>query len=334
MGLLRAGWVAAILPILIASLPFSWMTSFHGLVLGFAKRGKIMQASSKKFTLPHKFFGHFYAVSVVWTTFLLVTTWLYAYKTVPLISKPFHYTTIANQLAGGSHIFSWLNKSRSTSMEYKYGVWQSVFLLLLMEVQVLRRLYETIYVFNYSPSARMRIFGYLTGLFFYIAAPLSLCCNCAPDVYKFVLNGVAEFIVKGKSRMPSLEFDWWEFTIPLVKLGWFQRIGAAIFFYGWIHQRRCHAILGSLRERREQADEYVIPHGDWFRIVSSPHYLAEIVLYFGLLVASGGTDLTIWLLFIFVVANLVLAAAETHRWYRRKFENYPTNRLAIIPFVY
>lgn len=47
MGLLRAGWVAAILPILIASLPFSWMTSFHGLVLGFAKRGKIMQASSK-----------------------------------------------------------------------------------------------------------------------------------------------------------------------------------------------------------------------------------------------------------------------------------------------
>lgn len=164
MGLLRAGWVAAILPILIASLPFSWMTSFHGLVLGFAKRGKIMQAS-KKFTLPQKFFGHFYAVSVVWTTFLLVTTWLYAYKTVPLVSKPFHYTTIANQLAGGSHIFSWLNKSRSTSMEYKYGVWQSVFLLLLMEVQVLRRLFETIYVFNYSPSARMHIIGYLTGLF-------------------------------------------------------------------------------------------------------------------------------------------------------------------------
>ncbi|GMN55797.1 hypothetical protein TIFTF001_024925 [Ficus carica] len=232
VGLLRAGWVAAILPILIASLPFSWMTSFHGLVLGFAKRGKIMQAS----------------------------------------------------------------KSFSSDAYYWLPNWPLVS--------------------------------------FYIAAPLSLCCNCTPDVYKFVLNGVAEFIVKGKSRMPSLEFDWWEFTIPLVKLGWFQRIGAAIFFYGWIHQRRCHAILGSLRERREQADEYVIPHGDWFRIVSSPHYLAEIVLYFGLLVASGGTDLTIWLLFIFVVANLVLAAAETHRWYRRKFENYPTNRRAVIPFVY
>ncbi|KAL0534855.1 hypothetical protein IC582_029152 [Cucumis melo] len=54
-----------------------------------------------------------------------------------------------------------------------------------MEVQVLRRLYETIYVFNYSPSARMHIFGYLTGLFFYTAAPLSLCSNCIPEVYHF-----------------------------------------------------------------------------------------------------------------------------------------------------
>lgn len=96
---------------------------------------------------------------------------------------------------------------------------------------------------------------------------------------------------------------------------------------------------GSLREHAEQIDEYVIPHGDWFEIVSCPHYLAEIVIslslslslsllhkhktilvtmlrlandlnsclqmmkviYAGLLVASGGTDITIWLLFAFVV---------------------------------
>jgi hypothetical protein len=34
---------------------------------------------------------------------------------------------------------------------------------------------------------------------------------------------------------------------------------------------------GSLRDRVEQVEEYVIPHGDWFEIVSSPHYLAEII---------------------------------------------------------
>ena len=61
-----------------------------------------------------------------------------------------------------------------------------------------------------------------------------------------MLNGVAEFIVKGKNRMPALEIDWWEFVIPLVKLGWLPWIGAAIFFWGWIHQLRCHAILVGL----------------------------------------------------------------------------------------
>lgn len=79
-----------------------------------------------------------------------------------------------------------------------------------------------------------------------MAAPLSLCCNCIPEVYEFAVNGVAEFIVRGKSQMPAVEFDWWEFVNPLVKLGWRQWIGAAIFFWGWVHQQRCHAILVSL----------------------------------------------------------------------------------------
>jgi 3-oxo-5-alpha-steroid 4-dehydrogenase 3 len=86
-----------------------------------------------------------------------------------------------------------------------------------------------------------------------------------------------------------------------------------------------------------KVDEYVIPHGDWFEIVSTPHYLAEIVrslslslihdlhtviewnwgaegshfmfmlmiqvIYAGVVFGSGGADLTIWLLFGFVVSS-------------------------------
>lgn len=37
---------------------------------------------------------------------------------------------------------------------------------------------------------------------------------------------------------------------------------------------------GLLQEHKEQEGEYGIPHGDWFEIVSSPHYLAEIVTPF------------------------------------------------------
>ncbi|KAL0365624.1 UNVERIFIED_CONTAM: Polyprenol reductase 2 [Sesamum angustifolium] len=93
-------------------------------------------------------------------------------------------------------------------------------------------------------------------------------------------------------------------------------------------------VKSSLRDNDEKVDDYAIPRGDWFEYVSSPHYLAEIVIYGGLVVASGFSDITIWLLFGFVVANLVFAAAETQRWYIRKFDNYPRNRYAVIPFVY
>lgn len=78
---------------------------------------------------------------------------------------------------------------------------------------------------------------------FYTAAPLSLSSTCAPEVFKYGTLQVAEFIVKGRARMPDFEFDWWGYAKPLTKLGWFQWTGAAIFFWGWIHQYQCHAIL-------------------------------------------------------------------------------------------
>jgi 3-oxo-5-alpha-steroid 4-dehydrogenase 1 len=33
-------------------------------------------------------------------------------------------------------------------------------------------------------------------------------------------------------------------------------------------------------------------------------------------------------------ANLVLAAAATHRWYRKRFPTYPASRKALVPFVF
>uniref|UniRef100_A0A6N2L5E3 3-oxo-5-alpha-steroid 4-dehydrogenase C-terminal domain-containing protein n=1 Tax=Salix viminalis TaxID=40686 RepID=A0A6N2L5E3_SALVM len=331
--LLRAAWIAGTLPILIASLPCSWLGSFHGLVLGFARRGKIMQSSSHhKFIVPQRIFSHFYVVAVAWTTLLLLVTSVYAYTMTAIVSEPFFYADLGSYLAGRSNIFSF-HRPQLMSLENGHRVWLSVFLLLLMEVQVLRRLFETVYVFNYSTSARMHICGYLTGLFFYTAVPLTLCCTFAPEALKFGTNEVFQFIVKGTSSMQDIEFHWRDFINPFLKLGWCQWIGAVIFLWGWIHQHRCHAILGSLREHAGKVDEYVIPRGDWFEIVSSPHYLAEIIIYSGMVFASGGADLTIWLLFGFVVSNLVFAAAETHRWYLQKFDNYPSNRVAIIPFL-
>ncbi|EEF30870.1 polyprenol reductase 2 isoform X2 [Ricinus communis] len=335
--LLRLAWIAGTLPILLASLPSSSLNSFHQLLLGFAKRGKIMQLSSSsssfhKFTVPQRFFLHFYLLGVVWTTFLLIVTWHYAYKMTLLGSGSLIYSVASAHMAGGSRMLPFY-KSGFSNTELNYRVWLSVFMLLLMEMHVLRRLYETVYVLKYSPSARMHVFGYLTGLFFYTAAPLSLCHFCIFEALNVAEYRAIEMNVKNEEISP-IDFDWWGYMTPILQLGWCQWAGAAIFACGWVHQQRCHAILGSLRKQRRQVDEYLIPHGDWFEMVSSPHYLAEMIIYLGLLVASGGNDLTIWLLNLFVVANLAFAAAETQRWYLQKFEDYPRNRRAILPFVY
>ncbi|QHO32256.1 Polyprenol reductase [Arachis hypogaea] len=158
--LLRLAWIAGTLPILIASIPIPKLKFLHTILLGFARRGKIMHSSSQKFTLPQRFFLHFYIVASIWTTFLLVTTWCYAYTMVPPVRESSAYSTITSYLIGGSAL-----GTGSTTMLQRHAVWQAVFLLLLMEAQVLRRLFETIYVFKYSPSARMHVLGYLTGMF-------------------------------------------------------------------------------------------------------------------------------------------------------------------------
>uniref|UniRef100_A0A2P2JTX7 3-oxo-5-alpha-steroid 4-dehydrogenase C-terminal domain-containing protein n=1 Tax=Rhizophora mucronata TaxID=61149 RepID=A0A2P2JTX7_RHIMU len=275
--LLGAAWVAGTLPILVASLPFSCLNDFHQFLLGFAKRGKIMQPSfNSKFIIPQRFFLHFYVLGVVWTTFLLVLTWHYAYNMAPSGSDSSDYSTIASHLIEGSDMFS-LHKSHLPAAKHLYKVWLAVFLLLLMELHVLRRLYETVYVFKYSSSARMHIFGYLTGLFFYTAAPLCLCHFCALDALSFAADQAMQLSTRNQENFPSINFNWQTYVKPITKLRWCYWAGAAVFTWGWLHQYICHAILGSLRENKEKTDEYVIPHGDWFELVSCPHYLAEMV---------------------------------------------------------
>ncbi|WVZ02076.1 hypothetical protein V8G54_022882 [Vigna mungo] len=130
--------------------------SFHALEISHYQLNFLCQ---QKFTIPQRLFFHFYLVAFLWTTLLLVATWAYAYRMVPVVAEPFSYSTITSFLTGGSTI-----RTDSHKLRQGYAAWEAVSLLLLMEFHVLRRLYETIHVFDYSPSARMHVIGYLTGL--------------------------------------------------------------------------------------------------------------------------------------------------------------------------
>ncbi len=75
--------------------------------------------------------------------------------------------------------------------------------------------------------------------------------------------------------------------------------GVAIFFVGWAINQHADHVLRNLRKPGESG--YKIPHGGLF---------------------AG-----------FTFANLFPRALDHHKWYRGKFDDYPKERKAIVPFL-
>ena len=86
-----------------------------------------------------------------------------------------------------------------------------------------------------------------------------------------------------------------------------------MFLVGNLLQFQSHWILGSLRKGKKREDPavgpYRIPQGAGFELVSCPHYLAEIVIYAGLLILLGRVNALVWLIFAWVVSRDVPCAA-------------------------
>lgn len=81
--------------------------------------------------------------------------------------------------------------------------------------------------------------------------------------------------------------------------------------------------------RRVNEDEYVIPRGGAFNLVSCPNLLGEIIEWGGFALLSWslpGLAFALW-----TIANLVPRALWRHAWYHATFENYPSQRRAILP---
>ena len=82
---------------------------------------------------------------------------------------------------------------------------------------------------------------------------------------------------------------------------------------------------------RDEGDGYRIPRGWLYRYISCPNYFGEIVEWVGWAVATwslAGASFA-----IFTIANLAPRAVSHHRWYHGKFEDYPPERKALVPFV-
>ncbi|GAX17203.1 3-oxo-5-alpha-steroid 4-dehydrogenase 3 [Fistulifera solaris] len=130
-------------------------------------------------------------------------------------------------------------------------------------------------------------------------------------------------------------------TVPVDDARFLQMLVFLLGLWAQYQQHRHHRLLASLRidpqtNSSHNSPKYRIPTGGWFRMVSCPHYLAEIILYvcFTILIQFDHPTPRMGLVLLFVVLNLSVTAIRTHRWY---YENIPgyiqLQRRALIPFV-
>ena len=107
-------------------------------------------------------------------------------------------------------------------------------------------------------------------------------------------------------------------------------IGCALFVGGMALNLHADAVLRALRKPGETG--YAIPMGGAYRLVSCPNYLGEVLEWVGFAVATWSLPALGFALW--TIANLAPRARSHHRWYRERFPAYPTERRALVPFLW
>ena len=76
---------------------------------------------------------------------------------------------------------------------------------------------------------------------------------------------------------------------------------------------------------------YFVPKGGLFKYISCPNFFGEILEWFGFALMTfniGSLSFFIW-----TCSNLIPRALAHHKWYKNKFNEYPKERKAILPFL-
>jgi 3-oxo-5-alpha-steroid 4-dehydrogenase 1 len=107
-------------------------------------------------------------------------------------------------------------------------------------------------------------------------------------------------------------------------------IGAALFTAGFALHVHSDRIIRNLRAPGQVG--YAIPQGGFYRWVSSPNYLGEILQWAGWAVLTWSLAGLAFALFTF--CNLAPRAISNHRWYRETFPDYPGERKILLPGLF
>ncbi|KAH7839469.1 hypothetical protein Vadar_004557 [Vaccinium darrowii] len=107
-------------------------------------------------------------------------------------------------------------------------------------------------------------------------------------------------------------------------------IGIVIFVVGLCGNFYHHYLLSKLRGDGKK--EYKIPKGGLFNLVICPHYLFEILGFVGVSCIAQ----TMYTFFFTLGSAIILMGRSygTRKWYLSKFEDFPKDVKAVIPFVF
>ncbi|KAG6760536.1 hypothetical protein POTOM_037059 [Populus tomentosa] len=103
-----------------------------------------------------------------------------------------------------------------------------------------------------------------------------------------------------------------------------------LFLLGTFGNFYHHQVLASLRTNDDK--EYKIPKGGLFGLVICPHYLFEVLGIIGIFFISQ--TLYSFCFTLGTIVYLIGRSYATRRWYLSKFEDFPKDVKALIPFVF
>ncbi|KAF9811483.1 hypothetical protein IEO21_06599 [Rhodonia placenta] len=97
---------------------------------------------------------------------------------------------------------------------------------------------------------------------------------------------------------------------------------------------------------KNKQEHYAVPHGYLYSLISYPNYFCEWCEWFGFALAAApppsfasfgvllATLSPPYLFFLSEVLLMLPRAYKGHRWYHKRFPDYPRDRKAVIPFLF
>lgn len=272
--------------------------------------GKSLDVARKKglfwrlFLVPKRFFRHFYSLALIflWPSIFIVV--LYYVPSQPNKKLLTIIETFKSLTEGHISFVAPKDLTVITSL---------LFTTILLVVQCSRRLYESFFISVYSKNSKINLLHYIFGNTFYLLATIST---------------ILPILLSDTSNKYSLN----DFMNHLVTKR--RAVAFVLFIYASHCQHKCHIILANLRKDKSGrviTEQHYVPSGGLFEFVSCPHFLLEVILYFIITLVQEFSVLYWNLIFALVLTTQTINAIIEHRWYKKKYKDYPKERRAIFP---